>query len=96
MPKDLDFAHFEAELAATFSPEQREWIARLLHDHVSGLVTNISMQVEIVTKMINRGMDIQEEVASLKENVKNATQHIVAIEKSMRPRRPEPHDEALA
>lgn len=85
MPKELNFEQFEADLEQNFSPEQREWLARLLHDHVSGLVTNISMQVEIVKKMVAREMDITEELESLKENVSVATQHIVTIEKTIRP-----------
>lgn len=85
MPKELNFEQFQQELEVTFTPEQREWIAKLLHDHVSGLVTNIVLQVEIVNKMVARNMDIMAELASLKENVSNASAHIVAIEKAMRP-----------
>jgi hypothetical protein len=59
----------------------------MLHDHVSGLVTTMAMQVEIVNKMRSRGMDLENELASLKENVSNASKHIVAIEKAMRPKR---------
>jgi signal transduction histidine kinase len=86
MPKELNLEALEADLEAGFTPEQREWLARLLHDHVSGLVTTISMQVEIVNKMHQRSMDLTDELASLKQNVSNATQHIVAIEKTVRPK----------
>jgi signal transduction histidine kinase len=86
MPKEINFDDFEAELEDMFSPEQREWLARLLHDHVSGLVTTMSMQVEIVNKMFARNMDLGEELASLKLNVSNASKHIVAIEKAVRPK----------
>ena len=87
MPKELDFDRLATDLEKGFSPEQREWIARLLHDHVSGLVTNIAMQVEIVNKMMAREMDITDELASLKAHVSDATQHIVQIERVMRPHR---------
>lgn len=89
MPKEINFDQLESELTARFSDEQREWLARLLHDHVSGLVTNLSMQIEIVNKMLARQMDLSEEIASLKANVSAASQHIVAIEKAMRPKQPE-------
>lgn len=91
MPKEINFEDFEQEVGQMLTPEQREWVARLLHDHVSGLVTTISMQVEIVNKMHARGMDtLGAELASLKENVSSASKHIVAIEKTMRPKREEP------
>jgi glucose-6-phosphate-specific signal transduction histidine kinase len=92
MPKELNFEEFEQELEEIFSPEQREWLARLLHDHVSGLVTNIAMQVEIVNKMFARNMDVEQisnEATSLKENVSSASKHIVAIEKTIRPKKPD-------
>ena len=89
MPKELDFEAFEVELSEKFSPEQREWLARMLHDHVSGLVTNLSMQIEIVNKMIARDMDITEELASMKTNISATSQHIVQIEKAMRPKHEE-------
>ena len=60
MPKEINFEDFEQEVGQMLTPEQREWVARLLHDHVSGLVTTISMQVEIVNKMHARGMDTLE------------------------------------
>jgi signal transduction histidine kinase len=86
MPKELNLEALEADLEAGFTMEQREWLARLLHDHVSGLVTTLSMQVEIVSKMHQRNMDLTDELASLKQNVSTATQHIVAIEKAVRPK----------
>lgn len=87
MPKELNFEELEAQIEANFSHDQREFIARLLHDHVSGLVTTLAMQVEIVKKMVSRNMDIAQEVDSLKENMSNASQHIVAIEKAIRVKR---------
>jgi hypothetical protein len=87
MPKELDFEELTAELEQLMSPEQREWLAHLMHDHVSGLVSSLSMHVEIVSKMISRGMDVTEELASLKENVTNASTHIRGIERAIRPNR---------
>ena len=84
MPRELDFEAFEHELNTAFSPEQREWLAMLLHDHVSGLISNIAIQVDIVDRMLDRDMDIGEEFASLKENVRAASEHLVAIEMSVR------------
>lgn len=91
MPKELNFEQFEQDLEETFSPEQREWLARMLHDHVSGLITTLAMQVEIVSKMHARNMTdkIGDEIASLKENFSAASKHIVAIEKTVRPKREE-------
>lgn len=89
MPKEINWENFEEEVSEIMSPEAREWVARLLHDHVSGLVTNLAMQVEIVRKMMARDMPIQEEMESLKENVSNASTHIKGIEKAIRPPRPE-------
>lgn len=89
MPKELDLDVLETELDTNFSPEQREWIARLLHDHVSGLVTALAMQVEIVKKMLERDMDLTDEVASLKDNMRNAAEHIKGIESTIRPKQPD-------
>ena len=77
MPRELDFEAFEHELSTAFSPEQREWLAMLLHDHVSGLISNIAIQVDIVDRMLDRDMDIREEFASLKENVRAASEHLI-------------------
>ena len=92
MPKEIDFEEFEIEVGEVLADDQREWLARVLHDHVSGLITNMSMQVEIINKMIARDMDIVGEVASLKENVSAASRHIVAIEKTVRPKVEEPEE----
>lgn len=87
MPKEIQWETFEDEIAEALTPEAREWVAHLLHDHVSGLVTNLAMQVEIIHKMMSRDMPIQEELASLKENVSAASTHIKTIEKMIRPPR---------
>ena len=93
MPKEIDWDVLEEEIAEVLDPDQRQWLARLLHDHVSGLVTNLAMQVEIVSKMIDRDMDITEEVASLKMHVSETSQHIVSIERVVRPPAPPAEDE---
>jgi signal transduction histidine kinase len=85
MPREVDFEALEEEIAEVLNYDQRQWLARLLHDHVSGLVTNLAMQIEIVNKMIERDMDITDELASLKENVSNTSAHIVEIERVVRP-----------
>ena len=85
MPKDVDFEALEEEIAEVLDPDQRRWVARLLHDHVSGLVTNLAMQVEIVNRMIANDMDYVSEMASLKENVSATSAHIVEIERLVRP-----------
>jgi signal transduction histidine kinase len=89
MPKEINFDQFAQEVEAVLSPEQRDWLARLLHDHVSNLFTAMSMQVEIISKMTARQMDTTEELASLKHNMSTATQHIIAIEKAVRPSKPQ-------
>lgn len=85
MPKDVDFEALEEEIAEMLDPDQRRWVARLLHDHVSGLVTNLAMQIEIVNRMIANDMDFVSEMASLKENVSATSAHIVEIERLVRP-----------
>lgn len=87
MPKEIDWGTFEDEIAEALTPQAREWVARLLHDHVSGLVTNLAMQIEIINKMMAREMPIEDEFVSLKENVSNASSHIKTIEKMIRPPR---------
>jgi archaellum component FlaC len=84
MPREIDFEAFEHQLGEMLSREQLEWLAMLLHDHVSGLVGNIAIQTEVVNKMLERDMDIRDEFASLKENVGAASRHIVEIEKRIR------------
>ena len=85
MPKDVDFEALEEEIAEVLNPDQRRWLARLLHDHVSGLVTNLAMQIEIVNRMIANDMDFAAEMASLKEHVSATSAHIVEIERIVRP-----------
>lgn len=85
MPKEVDFEALEEEIAEILEPDQRRWLARLLHDHVSGLVTNLAMQIEIVNKMIDNDMDITDELASLKKNISTTSAHIVEIERIVRP-----------
>lgn len=84
MRADFDFEELERELDTIMTKEQRDWLAMLLHDHVSGLVANIGLQVEVIHRMMARDMDISEEFASLKENVRTASKHIAAIEMSVR------------
>ncbi len=96
MPKEVDYDELEAILNQYFNDKQREWVARLMHDHVSGLVTNLAMQIEIVKKMIDRGMDmdaIAGEVDDLKTNISNTSSHIVQIERAIMPPRPDPEDD---
>jgi signal transduction histidine kinase len=85
MPRETDFEALEEEIAEVLDPEQRRWLARLLHDHVSGLVTNLAMHIEIVNKMIANDMDITEEMAALKKNISTTSAHIVEIERIVRP-----------
>jgi len=89
MPKEIDFELLSDVMERGFTPQQREWLARLLHDHVSGLVTNLAMQIEIVNKMAAREMDISGELVNLKESISTTSKHIVALEKAVRPQHPE-------
>lgn len=84
MPREIDFEAFEQQLGEMLSTEQLAWLAMLFHDHVSGLVGNVAIQVEVVNRMLEREMDIGDELASLKENVGAASRHVVEIEKCIR------------
>jgi hypothetical protein len=84
MPREIDFDALEHQLGEMLSGEQLEWLAMLLHDHVSGLIGNLAIQIEVVHRMLDRDMDVREEFASLKENVGAAARHIVEIEKRVR------------
>jgi hypothetical protein len=84
LPKEIDFDKFEEEIGTILSQEQREWLAMLLHDHVSGVVANLALHVELIDRMLDRDMDIRDEFTSLKEGVRVGTRHIAAIEKSVR------------
>lgn len=81
-----DFEELEEILNLYFSPPQREWFARLMHDHISNPIATMGMQIEVIYKMINRGMDISDELEELKRNVSRTSKHIVEIEKVMRPK----------
>ena len=89
MPREYNPEQLQQEMDELLTPESREWLASLFHDHVSNLVTNLSMQIEILNKMHQREMDLEEEIASLKTNVGNAASHIVGIEKIIRAYRQE-------
>jgi hypothetical protein len=84
MPRKIDFAEFEQEVGTVLSAEQREWLARVLHDYVSGPVSTIVMHVELIDRMLEREADIRDEFASLKKNVGAAAKQVAAIEASLR------------
>lgn len=85
MPAELNIEQLAADLDAYFTPDQRLYISRLLHDHVSNPVLALSMQVEIIKKMIARQMDITDELAHLQGHVTEIGNHVKALEITIKP-----------
>jgi len=84
MPLEMDFAEFQQEVGAMLSPEQREWLARLLHDHVNGPISSVVMHFELIDRMMEQGMDIRDEMALLKASLRSTANHLGEIQMSIR------------
>ena len=84
MLTDFDYAQLENELATVLTADQRQWLAILLHDHVSGLFSTIALHTELLHRMLARDADITEEFALFRQDVRAAADHIHALQESLR------------
>ena len=83
----LDWEALKADVEGNFSHDQRLYISILMHDYVSNPVLALAMQVEIVKKMAERGMDFSDELADLQQRVSNVGNTIKEIERIIQPPR---------
>lgn len=81
---DLDFDALTDELRGLYDPDGLHWMERLLHTHIGGPVTALYTQVEIIQRALVRKPEmVPDEVASLKENVRLASDNIRTIVKAL-------------
>jgi hypothetical protein len=81
---ELDFEALTEELRGIYEPDGLHWMERLLHTHIGGPVTALYTQVEIIQRALDRKPEmVPEEVASLKENVRFASNNIRTIVKAL-------------
>lgn len=87
----LDFESLCEEIAQVFTPESGDWTERLLHTYVANPVAALFTQVQIIQKTLERKPEmLPEEIASLRVQVKAASDNVVMIVKALRAAFPDP------
>ena len=72
------------ELKAVLSPEAAHKVERLIHTHIGGPMTTAFTQMEITQIIMQRKPEqLPEELASLKENIRFASNNIRTIVKAL-------------
>ncbi|MBI5931989.1 MAG: hypothetical protein HY862_21960 [Chloroflexi bacterium] len=81
-PLDLDA--LTETMRELYDGEGLHWMEKLLHTHVGGPVTALFTQVEIIQRALDRKPEmVPEEVASLKDNVRLASDNIRKIVRAL-------------
>ncbi len=91
MAKTFDPDELRRQINEYLSPEARRWLADLLHDHLGGRVTNLSLQAEIVLKAWERRPDMAlTEMQDLKKRLDEASAFLVELVRTVTPSSEEP------
>jgi len=86
MAQVVDPQELEAEIAEHLSPEARMWLADLLHDHLGGRITNLSLQAEIVLKAWDRNLEMAHtEMQDLRQKLDEVSAFLVALVRTVTP-----------
>ncbi|MBN1967131.1 MAG: histidine kinase dimerization/phosphoacceptor domain-containing protein [Anaerolineae bacterium] len=86
MAESLTPEALRAEIEAHLSPEARRWLADLLHDHLGGRITNLSLQAEIVLRAWDAAPDMaRSEMEELRERLKTASVFLVDLVRTVTP-----------
>lgn len=86
MAQPLEPEELERQIAEHLSPEGRQWLADLLHDHLGGRITNLSLQAEIVLRAWERNPEMaHEEMQALKTHLDDASAFLVNLVRSVTP-----------
>ncbi|GIK63939.1 MAG: hypothetical protein BroJett018_17330 [Chloroflexota bacterium] len=81
---ELDFDALIEAMREHYDAEGLHWMEKLLHTHVGGPVTALFTQVEIIQRALDRKPEmVPGEVASLKDNVRLASDNIRKIVKAL-------------
>jgi signal transduction histidine kinase len=91
MAKTLDPGELQRELNEYLSTDGRRWLADLLHDHLGGRVTNLSLQAEIVLRAWEKRPDMAlTEMQDLKKRLDEVSGFLVGLVRAVTPPSGEP------
>lgn len=84
----------QAQLEQHLSVEGRQWLADLLHDHLGGRITNLSLQAEIVLRAWEAKPEMaRDEMEDLRQRLSEVSAFLVDLVRTVTPSVAEP-DEA--
>lgn len=90
MAEALDPEILRQQVDEHLSPTARRWLADLLHDHLGGRITNLSLQAEIVLRAWERKPAMAyAEMQDLKKRLDEASAFLVELVRTVTPS----HDE---
>lgn len=86
MAKTLDLDELIQQIEEYLPPESRLWLADLLHDHLGGRITNLSLQAEIVLRAWEPRPDMAlEEMRALKSSLDDVSAFLVNMVRAVTP-----------
>ncbi|GAB4527269.1 MAG: hypothetical protein Kow0063_02350 [Anaerolineae bacterium] len=86
MAEALDPEVLQQQVDEYLSPAARRWLADLLHDHLGGRITNLSLQAEIVLRAWERKPEMAyTEMQDLKRRLDEASAFLVALVRAVTP-----------
>ena len=86
MAKSIDPEELQEQIAEHLSPEARRWLADLLHDHLGGRITNLSLQSQIVLRAWDRNPDMaHSEMQDLKARMDEVSAFLVQLVRLVTP-----------
>jgi len=86
MAKELDQHDLEQQIEAHLGLDARQWLADLLHDHVSHHITNSSLQAEIVLRAWEKRPEMAlAEMQDLKAKLDAASTFLVNLVRTVTP-----------
>ncbi len=91
---ELDLDALIAAMREHYDTEGLDWMEKLLHTYVGGPVTALFTQVEIIQRALDRKPEmVPGEVASMKDNVRLASDNIRKIVRALAAANRPPDDE---
>jgi hypothetical protein len=84
MAETLDYENLVAQFREYLDPETAHKMERLIHTHIGGPMTTLSMQVQITEMVLKRKPEgLGEEITKLKENMSFAAENIRTIVRAL-------------
>ncbi len=86
MAASFDSDELARQIEAYLPDEARRWLADLLHDHLGGRITNLSLQAEIVLKAWERNPEMAlSEMQDLKSRLDEVSAFLVDLVRTVTP-----------